>query len=588
MRPLSGDPVLRSQRSHSSSFGDNTTASLAMPTPNQMTFFMADEKTVEEAGPSVRISRSHRNLKQPDYGVESLATTISSLGHDSDDAEDEDVSRARQRWKKNMAPSLTRSVLEGSSISRSRSPKSSADISRDLSPLEFRPRRSSRTTLSAPLTPVFAGSSGPGSVLSSAHSRRDSDAASSMDDNASQAIIFSEEEEKELPSGPVDTGSAPQLVMPSLQMPSRRPFTDKGKNMGRLKVLIAGDSGVGKTSLVKAIVQTCEDIVHVDPISSTTVAIPEPSRRKSKSKSKNPSMQSTSQITEIYASTRPYPSWWSELDESRVLRRRKSMGDTVLERNLCFVDTPGYSSGTSCMECITPVVQYMESYFERVSSLTNISDGELINLMSGSGGSQVDVVFYVFLNRKSSVNPLRPSILTPSRSQISRHRVPQTPLHIHQHNPHNLSNRVPLPRATPLSQNQHPKRTASSRHQTLPLRHPPRRRSLFPSFLRPLCRFHNHFHRTRHYGRLPPHVPRLRPTPHSHRTSLPRIPNLRTLYHLLAPPPNSQEIRILALLHLILFLTALTITLLTLPLPNPPLLLIPRPRKFTGFGLGRC
>jgi hypothetical protein len=27
-------------------------------------------------------------------------------------------------------------------------------------------------------------------------------------------------------------------------MPSRRPFTERGKNMGRLKVLIAGDSGM--------------------------------------------------------------------------------------------------------------------------------------------------------------------------------------------------------------------------------------------------------------------------------------------------------------------------------------------------------
>jgi hypothetical protein len=37
--------------------------------------------------------------------------------------------------------------------------------------------------------------------------------------------------------------SASQLVMPSIKMPSRRPFTEKGRNIGRLKVLIAGDSG---------------------------------------------------------------------------------------------------------------------------------------------------------------------------------------------------------------------------------------------------------------------------------------------------------------------------------------------------------
>jgi hypothetical protein len=105
---------------------------------------------------------------------------------------------------------------------------------------------------------------------------------------------------------------------------------------------------VGKTSLIKAIVQTCEDIVHVDPLTSTTISIPD-RRKSSKSKSRSGStdLQATSQITEIYASTKAYPAWWSDLEESRILRRRKSMGDSVLERNLCFVDTPGYGNKTS-------------------------------------------------------------------------------------------------------------------------------------------------------------------------------------------------------------------------------------------------
>jgi hypothetical protein len=112
-------------------------------------------------------------------------------------------------------------------------------------------------------------------------------------------------------------------------------------------------AGVGKTSLIKAIVQTCEDIVHVDPLSSTPVVIPQTQRKSSKSKSRNGNaeMQSTLQITEVYASTRAYPAWWSDLEDIRILRRRKSMGDSVLERNLCFVDTPGYGNKTSV--CIT-------------------------------------------------------------------------------------------------------------------------------------------------------------------------------------------------------------------------------------------
>ena len=92
--------------------------------------------------------------------------------------------------------------------------------------------------------------------------------------------------------------------------------------------------------------QVCEDIVHVDPLAPTSA--PEPRRKASKTKrSGSADLNSTLEVTEIYASTRPYPAWWSDLEDSKILRRRKSMGDSVLERNLCFVDTPGYGNQTS-------------------------------------------------------------------------------------------------------------------------------------------------------------------------------------------------------------------------------------------------
>jgi hypothetical protein len=89
--------------------------------------------------------------------------------------------------------------------------------------------------------------------------------------------------------------------------------------------------------------------VHVDPLSATPIPVPDMKRKSSRTKSRSgtSSVQSTTQITEVYASTRAYPAWFSDLEESRILRRRKSMGDSVLERNLCFVDTPGYGNKTS-------------------------------------------------------------------------------------------------------------------------------------------------------------------------------------------------------------------------------------------------
>lgn len=40
------------------------------------------------------------------------------------------------------------------------------------------------------------------------------------------------------------TTAEPRLVMPSLSLPSRRPFSSRGRSMGRLKLLIAGTHGM--------------------------------------------------------------------------------------------------------------------------------------------------------------------------------------------------------------------------------------------------------------------------------------------------------------------------------------------------------
>jgi hypothetical protein len=235
----------------------------------------------------------------------------------------------------------------------------------------------SHPPLTPPLRPsalphlrLSPGASGPASALSSVSSRRGSFTGSLSEDLLSThtASVYGggggcsgtvdsdyAEREAEL-SAMMESGSAPQLIMPRMKMPSRRPFTDEGKSMGRLKVLIAGDSGVGKTSLIKAIVQSCEHIVHVDPITPSTSAsasMMKPGTRlrnpggSSKKHGKGAMESGTTHITEIYASTKPYPEWWSEIDDFRVLRRRKRLGDSVLDRNICFVDTPGYGNGSS-------------------------------------------------------------------------------------------------------------------------------------------------------------------------------------------------------------------------------------------------
>jgi len=105
------------------------------------------------------------------------------------------------------------------------------------------PMSQAQPSLSQPLTPILLGTSGPASALSSTSSRRNSLEGSLSEGIGSRAISATGESHLEPSSSMMDSGSAPQLVMPSIKMPSRRPFTDEGKSMGRLKIMVAGDSG---------------------------------------------------------------------------------------------------------------------------------------------------------------------------------------------------------------------------------------------------------------------------------------------------------------------------------------------------------
>lgn len=97
-------------------------------------------------------------------------------------------------------------------------------------------------------------------------------------------------------------------------------------------------------------------------------------------------------INEIYASTKPYPAWWSDLEDSRVLRRRKSIGEIVLERNICFVDTHTPFSQASQTELI---LDYMRQQFHRATVALSSSNMDMQNLLAGNGGSQVDAIIYL-------------------------------------------------------------------------------------------------------------------------------------------------------------------------------------------------
>lgn len=184
------------------------------------TFFLAREDG--NPGETIRDSM---------YGVQSLEETINSLSSPEEprcSAEDA-VRDARDEDNSSTAPALMR-----------RSTLKPFDGHDDDYRTEPVPR---------PMTPWNIGSlddqdpsSLPSSPKSTANlSLRPLDDISITDEISSQALASGDEDE------PVETqqtfDSTSQLIMPSIKMPSRRPFTERGKAMGRFKVLVTGAAG---------------------------------------------------------------------------------------------------------------------------------------------------------------------------------------------------------------------------------------------------------------------------------------------------------------------------------------------------------
>ena len=64
------------------------------------------------------------------------------------------------------------------------------------------------------------------------------------------------------------------------------------------------------------------------------------------------------------------------------------MGDSVLERNICFVDTPDSIK-------LERIIRYAEDQLTNVMASADHLTSEFSSLLSGRGSSQVDVILYL-------------------------------------------------------------------------------------------------------------------------------------------------------------------------------------------------
>ncbi|KAL4759523.1 uncharacterized protein BDW70DRAFT_139778 [Aspergillus foveolatus] len=369
------------------------------------TFFLARSQRSDEREHSPAESEG---LRDSMYGIQSFdgtTSTASSVAVTLPDLDASSISKPVSTTASPAPPPQWNNNLEEADDASSNARQS--PTLRDLDSIHI-PRLEasflpSNLTSPRPFTPLnYLNSDDQSSLPSSPksitnQSTRHLDEISITDDLSSQAVASGDEEED--PRPPLNPNSEPtsQLIMPSITIPSRRPFTEKGKALGRMKLLLAGAAGSGKTSLIKSIVQACDDIVHVDPFDEPSHPL-SLSRHGRTSRTSAQLTQPPALVSEIYASSKPYPTWWSDLEDSRVLRRRKSSGEVVLERNICFVDVQGHRLSQAAQ--IDTVIKYISQQLSRAVSALESSNVDFQNMLAGNGGSQVDAVLYLISHDK--------------------------------------------------------------------------------------------------------------------------------------------------------------------------------------------
>lgn len=258
MRPLPGGDALPSAkpRSRKSSVADPSAVTSGPSSHAPTTFFLRSEEEMEQSLAASKSTEPASRQRESTYGVQSLEDTLeAAFGHQSREADKKGDNARGSTLNEKESP---RRSSHGSPKASKKEPESSKS-----SPKRMHKRQASDHTISTPLTPLNVGSPSPAPVSAvpstprsaSLQSLKLSDEEQGLDDAASQVIASSGDEDEETMHD--ESSIFPQLVMPSIQMPSRRPFTAKGKSMGKLKVLIAGESGTSYPSRSCPIPRQC-------------------------------------------------------------------------------------------------------------------------------------------------------------------------------------------------------------------------------------------------------------------------------------------------------------------------------------------
>ena len=223
MRPVTGSEAFQ-PRSRKSSLAEP----IALPSPRSaspVTFFLRRGSRGNESSSSMGVI--------PGQGASSLHTTAGTVDNPTRSAL---TATARNETDEAVQSQRRRSTLKAKETT--------------VSPGSPSTKVHAQSSQQEPLTPLLVPSdnsslsSSPKSTSTRSLRPLESEYASRSTGN--QAILSSGDEGAELEPSLQLAEETPQLIMPSIKIPSRRPFTERGKRIGNFKILVAGSKGLSQ------------------------------------------------------------------------------------------------------------------------------------------------------------------------------------------------------------------------------------------------------------------------------------------------------------------------------------------------------
>lgn len=210
-----------------------------------------------------------------------------------------------------------------------------------------------------------------GSVMLESDGEMDIEVLSDMDQGPEHDIRDDEEIDVTVPSSATDTS----FVMPRITLPAGVEYTNQGRKMGYLNILVTGRRRSGKTAFVRHLLDECRDVVHVDAPRQVHI---DP---------RGWTMQETR------ASTRPLPVAATSAGRASIKT------EDHLDRNISIIDVPCYFDECKHQLEHEPYESVLNLLRERSSALQQLEilgQEDLRTYPSAYDHPQIDAVVLLF------------------------------------------------------------------------------------------------------------------------------------------------------------------------------------------------